>query len=463
MDSEVKEEGNKPKLERAPKWLRQLQLHSWEPEILLSGIVLYGLFQTPELLDKLLVFVQVNLYGGNSDIDNLVAILKVAIYWLTLGLILHLISRGIWVGMVGLSFTFPKGINIERLHLSPKFKNHLEKIPSIQSIIISLEKLCSSLFSISFMLFMCMIGGYFFFLALLIIPLMTLAYIFFDGNWSGFNDMFLATYVITLVVIALIGLIDFVTLGFIKRFKWLSRIYWPIYRFISILTLSRLYRPIYYSIVSNFSKWKISIFLIAFVSISFKMIDSDSTYPGDQFSKIELWNNSMNTGAFSGYYDDQNSDKFSQRAHIQSDIIRGNTIRLFVVSRADLEDSVRSYSNYDSLVINLDTARHYINLHAMKNFYHVYIDDSLVRDLDWRFHYKSQTGQKGILTWIGVSDLDEGLYSLRIAGPDEMYRGSFAKIPFYREFNTNGFLQQIQPAQNEEDPDYLRLKPFLPK
>jgi hypothetical protein len=192
-------------------------------------------------------------------------------------------------------------------------------------------------------------------------------------------------------------------------------------------------------------------------------IISDAPYPGDNISNIDLWNNRMNTAAFSGYYDDQNADTYSLRAHIQSDIIRGNTIRLFVVARVDLEDSIKRYSNYDSLITNLDTARRYIDLHAMSNFYHIYIDDSLLSNLEWRFHYKTQTQQKGILTWINIRNLDEGLYDISINGPKNMYRNPFAKIPFYREINANTMLPEFRPTLKEDDPDYLKLKPILPK
>lgn len=118
-----------------PKWLDELQQKSWEPEILLSGIVLYGMFQAPGLLDSFLAFAKLNIDGNFNSLDNLVALLKIGFYWLTLGLILHLISRGIWVGMVGLSFTFPDGIKKENLKLSPRFRKRVDRIPSIEQII----------------------------------------------------------------------------------------------------------------------------------------------------------------------------------------------------------------------------------------------------------------------------------------------------------------------------------------
>ena len=259
---------NSPQIEK-PAWLDELQQKSWEPEILLSGIVLYGMFQAPDLLDRFYQYATLNLYDNSSDIENLVTILKIAFYWLTFGLILHLISRGIWVGMVGLSFTFPKGINKDKLKLSPTFEKVIDKTPPIEKIIINLEKICSSLFSISFMLFMMMIGAYFYFLIMLVVPILTFVWLFDIDDFTYTQGIIVGVYALTILGIGFISLIDFITLGFLKRFKWLSKIYYPVYWLMSTLTFSRVYRPIYYTIVTNFGKWKIALFLAAFIMISF--------------------------------------------------------------------------------------------------------------------------------------------------------------------------------------------------
>lgn len=156
-----------------PKWLEDLQQKSWEPEILLSGIVLYGMFKVPELLDDFLLYFKLNIFGNSTDIDNLVALFKMGIYWLITGLIMHLICRGIWIGMVGLSYTFPNGIKISKINYAEPFQDKVRNIASYEEIVIRLEKISSTLFSVSFMLFMSLLGGYLFFLVLIIVPFTT--------------------------------------------------------------------------------------------------------------------------------------------------------------------------------------------------------------------------------------------------------------------------------------------------
>ena len=446
-----------------PNWLTELQQKSWEPEILLSGIVLYGLFQIPSILDSMLLYANDNLFGDTIDLDSLVNSLKVALYWLTCGLILHLISRGIWVGMVGLSFTFPYGINKNRLKVSGKFEQVLDKIPSIEQIIINLEKVSSALFSISFMLFMVMMGAYLFILIFLVIPLVGFDQLIDFDSLGTVGESIVSIYAISIIVMGFVSLIDFITLGFFRQFKWLSKIYYPFYWIVSIVTLSRFYRPIYYTIISNYGKWKIGLFLIFFAITSFLGVGGlqDSVMPGEALSQLEIWNNKRGSTSFSGHYDDQNDDFHSIQAQIQSDIISENTVRLFVVLKASREDSIRKFCNYDSLVNDTELRTHQIELKCASDFYHVYLDDSLMTDLPWLFHYKQQTEQRGIITYLDISQIHQGMHSVKVTGPKKMH-GTFADIPFYREISNDGYYVPKQNTkQNEED--YMRLKGVLPK
>ncbi|MEM8896423.1 MAG: hypothetical protein AAGC88_17720, partial [Bacteroidota bacterium] len=155
---------------KTPKWLKETQLKSWEPEILISGIVLFGLLQVPDLLDQLLLFVSKEITGTDSDFNNAISTMKTSVFWLILGLIIHLITRGIWIGLIGLSFVIPTGINRNRLKFTNEFNTEINKLPQLNKLIIRWEKICSSIFSISFLLFMSVLGAYSFLFFTLVVP-----------------------------------------------------------------------------------------------------------------------------------------------------------------------------------------------------------------------------------------------------------------------------------------------------
>lgn len=441
-----------------PKWLEDLQQKSWEPEILLSGIVLYGMFKVPDLLDDFLIFFKANIYGDSTDIDNLVSLFKIGVYWLIGGLILHLICRGIWIGMVGLSYTFPTGINHDKLKYTGKFKQKVERTPSYEQIVMRLEKISSSLFSLSFMLFMSLIGGYAFFFILVILPFFGLL-IYFDIGFSGtFFDLF-QYYVMLILAVAIVGLGDFLTMGFMRRFKWFARIWWPFHKIISILTFSRFYRPIYYGMVSHLNKWVVFLLLAVFVfgSIFGTSNLNESYYSGDPYVRLDLWDNAgYGLSVFSGYYQDQNADKPSARAHIPSDVISGDVLRLFLVADIDVEDNMLEFTSLDSLIeLYPDEPRSALKMEVVGNYYHVLLDTIQVSDTQWFFHYNLSTGQRGYLTYLNVSDLEEGVHQVTLRYAYDTTR-SFVKIPFYRD-------RTFQPPAREVSEPLEQAQEFQPK
>lgn len=442
-----------------PKWLEELQQRSWEPEILLSGIVLYGMFKVPDLLDDFLVFFKLNIFGNSTDINNLVALFKMGIYWLITGLILHLICRGIWIGMVGLSYTFPKGIISDNVSYKGKFQSKIEATPSYEKIVMRLEKISSSLFSVSFMLFMSLIGGYFFFLILIILPF-TISYIYFDLSFQGPAFDAFQIYVAIIVGIAFIGLFDFVSLGYLRRFRWFSRLYWPLHKFISILTLSRFYRPIYYGVVTNFNKWAFFLFLAAFsfISILGAGIIANTNYPGDKLSRISIWNTIQGHSAYSGYYSDQNDGHPSWRAQIQSDIITGNVLKLFVAAHIGYEERMLKRSPLDSLKkVYPDTSNAALESIVVQSFFKVGLDYQEVEISKWYFHYQLESNQRGFLTYIDISNLQEGMHHLQVTiFSDSTFQNMISDIPFYRD-------KSLLPSNSNKSEEPENSPDFQPK
>lgn len=442
-----------------PKWLDELQQRSWEPEILLSGIVLYGMFKVPDLLDEFLAFFELNVFGNSQDMDNLVALFKMGIYWLIGGLILHLICRGIWIGMVGLSYTFPEGIRMDRLNYRGKFRDKMERIHSYEKIVIRLEKVCSSLFSVSFMLFMSLIGGYLYFFILVILPF-TIGYLVFEMGFNGPAFQAFQVYVFIVLGIGLIALLDFVSLGYLRGFKWFSKLFWPIHQFISAVTLSRFYRPIYYGVVTNFNKWVFFIFLLLFTVISLFGAASltNQVYPGDSYSQLELWDNDQGYVAFSGNYDDQNQDFPSVRAHIPSDVISGDVLKLFVVSHISYEKKMLQTMPLDSLKEAYpDTSEAALKLMVVDSYFTVSIDNQEIDVNQWFFHYKQHTGQRGFITYLNISDLAEGSHQLKVSLPNKL---NISVIPFYKDITFNPSTNQGQVKKPEQEGEDFQPKPF---
>lgn len=415
-----------------PKWLTDLQQRSWEPEILLSGIVLLGMLRVPGLLDGLSRYFKLNVFGDLNDVDNLVAMFKVGIYWLISGLVLHLICRGIWIGMVGLSYAFPKGIQIDKLEYQEPFRGKVSRVSSIEQIVIRLEKVCSLLFSISFLLFMSLIGGYLFLFMLIIIPF-AISYVFLNKGLSGtFYDLF-QIYVAIIFSLGMLGLIDFLSLGYFRKYKWFAKAFWPIHRMMSVLTLSRFYRPIYYGIVTNLNRWAFFVFLVTFsvISILGSGASSFSFYDGDAFSRLELWEGREGAIAFSAFYQNQNHERPSEFAQIPSDVITGGVLRLFLIANIRKEGDILAYKPLDSLrQANPEISQANLKLKAIHAYYQLFLDGEAVVTDRWFFHYHEATGQRGYLTYISLKSVEPGTHIVQLRDPEG---NPYVTIPFYRD------------------------------
>ena len=149
------------KTQHYKNWLQRIQEQSWEPEILISGIVLFSLFQIPPYIEQANEYL--NLYSvlmftrGNVD-EVLAAVLLTANYWLIFGFATHLMGRSIWAAFVGLSYVYVDGVNMDRLKYPKKYLNLIQKTADYKRLIVRLERFCSTVFAASFLLFMCTLG-----------------------------------------------------------------------------------------------------------------------------------------------------------------------------------------------------------------------------------------------------------------------------------------------------------------
>ncbi|MEQ9301479.1 MAG: hypothetical protein RIF33_23070 [Cyclobacteriaceae bacterium] len=396
---------------------------------MISGIVLFGLLQVPDLLDEMLLFVKREITNRYTDMDNFVSIMKVSVFWLVLGLIIHLITRGIWIGLVGLSFVLPDGMNRSRLKFVKEFDQEIDRIPSINGLIIRWEKICSSIFSISFLLFMSVVGAYVFVFCLLGIPYFL--FDFFDVYEA--IDPYFDAYSIIVRIVAVIVMIDYLTFGLVKKIPVFSRVYHPFSQVVRVISLSFLYRPIYYAWASHANRWIFMVVMILFIVANYVL--ADRFYRTDRIdvenSNVSLFFSTMGNGAYSGYYEDMDVEFYSFRAQIPSDIIEGNVLRVFVALSPDHEDDIVSKCGFDETIDRQEIGAAKA-LACFNEAYQLSLGDSLLTDVAYKFHYRQSNQQKGLLTWIDISTLPEGMSELKVKLILEKDTIRYAEIPFYK-------------------------------
>jgi hypothetical protein len=421
---------SEPKPVASGHWLKRRQELSWEPEILISGIVLYALFQLPDWIDRFQQFLNnwsLLFYFGMVD-ETVAAILKTSVYFLISGLVINLVFRSIWVGMIGLSYVFPKGIHIEKLKLIDFFETRVRKLKSYPEAVRELDRVCSTIYSATFLLFMATLGVTLFLFGITLLAVLPLKlHLISIHTFSNHADLFL---LIMVLVFGLVYFLDFVTLGWLKRIKWLAVVYRPIYVCMSVVTLAPLYRGIYYGLISNFNRWKIGGAAVIYVVLFFVIVNHQRG--GSLFFDGEkLHKNSLGVTAYDGYYRDMNPKKHSSWISIQSMKIGTEPIEVFLPYKNAFEDSIVSrFSRKFGIERREILEKDSLALASIRDYFSFRLDGKKLPEVDLFFINWSTMEKKGLIGFIPTDSLSAGNHYLELwVNNEEPVLG--AKVPFF--------------------------------
>ncbi|PIB27022.1 hypothetical protein BFP77_13360 [Maribacter sp. 4U21] len=328
--------------------LDELQVQSWQLELVISGFAIFGLFSSLEPLFEFAI--DKKLEGSKLQFIFLYTI-YISCLLAIVNLIIHVLLRGLWIGAVGIR-SVSGDIDFEALNISKVFKAHLQKkIGTFDRYIISLENYSSILFGVTFLIAFITIA-----LALNFIIFIFCFMFFWESDFFPFELKAILGFLLIPAFILghLITLIDFILPGIVKRSQDVAKAYLPIYKIFSVLTLSFIYRPILYNLLDNKFGKKIIYSLIPLYGIllffySLKLNESNFFDPYEQ---------SSNQVAFRRNYKDmisRNGDYIGYAA-ISSKIITQPFPEITIPYSKYLEDDI---IEYDTLLRPQSDARGY--------------------------------------------------------------------------------------------------------
>ncbi|WP_291785482.1 hypothetical protein [Cecembia sp.] len=420
-----------PSKNTIPKWLKRVQENSWEPEILLSGLVLIGLLQLPEKIRFLSNYMRSEALSGN--LSGVFTGMEQVVYVLILGLLVHLFLRSVWVGLIGLTYTFPKGIQAEKLGYQPQFERKVKSLSSLENQIILLEKICSSIFATCFFLIMLIIGimaSVIIFVAFVFLLAHLLESLGISGAyWMDLN----LDLIITIIFMVLV--LDFIGLGIYRKNKYLAKIYYPIHRFIGWITFSKFYRSIYYVFASNLRKGYLIGFFVLFIVFSFIGQNRMQQAPDESaFSFIKFYSRSPGTTLFSGNFEDRNQNWSSYLLEIPSPIVSGRFLELRVKHQKILENKMMEVCGLKPEDLKDSNEQANQNkLDCMNAVYAIFLDGEKVENPDWLFYFHQDEKRKGLITFVDIGNLALGRHYLEVKVNTSTPAYSLGTIPFMKE------------------------------
>ncbi|MEQ8546834.1 MAG: hypothetical protein RIC03_02935 [Cyclobacteriaceae bacterium] len=410
-----------------------------ELEILLSAAIIFAALKMDDGIAGLITGA-INANVPNSS-PLLIGLAVAGLYLSTimpLSIVIHFTLRIYWLSLMGLKSAFP-----QENHDLSKYSDYFQKVVgrslNLDKHIRLIDKISSSLFAFSFLSLFAFCFSFISFVLIL------------EGiDGSGLPEIFSYGFAGFMLIYAF----DFFSLGRIKRIRWkyFQYVYVPVYWTFNVLTLSFLYRGIYYTFIHSLPRYIIGILLPFYIFLALFLFNLGYTdsgfYPTDAISEEFSGNVSHPL-----MYDEeivQRENVTVQNPFIPSYIIDKNHLELSIPVTYDLEDSLISacgitpfeerglnWRNYATFSFNeltypeaFDRSENVDKILACLQERTKVRIDSLDHKVDFILARRQQPAKTIFKTVINLSDLHEGNHTLHVQMPVSI-RNSKISIPFY--------------------------------
>ncbi|MBV6645827.1 MAG: hypothetical protein KI790_10280 [Cyclobacteriaceae bacterium] len=439
------------------QWLKKLEQESWQLELLVSAFTIFLLIQANMAYSDFLqgLRFQYDVSGSLFSFAYIfLSLIGASITALVFFLVIHLLLRGFWIGSIGLR-SVQSRIDFEDLKYSEFFTKRLEKrVVSLDRLVVMLDEICSVIFSFSFLVISILIsfGTYLIFLSIVAFLLDGLG-IHLDGWLEEVYQVVAAAIMILVLLTGIVYLLDFFSLGFFKKYRRLSKLYYPIYKFYGWITLSAVSRSIYYYLISKFSKKKIRLgYLVGLAFFLYSVL-----IDFDQFQFYPHERNHNESTILSNHYDDKRSeDDFVERVSLKSEMVSGKYMPLFIRYESKDNELIQSQcegfepKKRDGFNFNLSikfreggitiSSQKFEDedidrlLKCLTAIFQVSINDSVYSEPKYYFHKHPGKDQYGIYTMLSTNGFLTGENVLKVSkkvDEEDQEWEDYAFVPFW--------------------------------
>ncbi|SFO06906.1 hypothetical protein SAMN04488519_103309 [Algoriphagus ornithinivorans] len=360
-------------------WLENLQRNSWEPEIIITGLILAFLFIFPAKIYEFSAYLVQDLGTGFLLSTLVLFYLSVVISVFKIFFIVQLSLRFIWAGLLGLSYAFPKGVNQEKLFKVAQGYSYQHP----DEMVLRMEKICSMTLAYP-----------------VSISILILIFTFYLGTLIAikvlFNLPFMAIYAFFLISIMAYAIL-MATMKKNKFKNWYSNT--------MLSSVGATYQ-------SNIGKWFTVWYGLIVILLSIPVILNDVKGFDLFFNEKNLSETDINWPISEYYFEDVHpEEKRYPRAYAQSQIMEGSSYRLGLPFYVDDNKSLASLR--EKFQDELDSIS-WGKIEAMPDLYQIYIDDEPYYPKNWLPLKSSISGQKSFETILYLDSLESGIHELRV-------------------------------------------------
>ena len=401
---------------------------TWELELLISGAVLFALFQIPGALNGFFARLEPHATATAGSAIFLVELyVRAIVFALIASFVVHLVARAYWVGLVGLHSVFPRGVRWEEMKVGPITERlYRERLASLPRLIARTDNFCSVIFSFAFLLVLL-----FAFTVVVSGALGLLAYGLAHAFGGGRNTRlyFIAVCALFAAVPVLTSVVDRRWGARLAAGSRPERMLAGAARFGYRVSFLNVMGPVFLTLLTNIGRRKlILIFYAAFMGI-IVFVAAERLASSDRLSvnSYDYFGSSDAHGVNYRFYETQRSedDILPRTPSIQSDVIRDPYVKLFIPY---------SPARHNVLLPQTCPRLHVLQdrgiqlgadpaipdtlavpvLNCLATLHAVTLNGVALRDLDFRFYEHPRTGIKGIIAYIPTDSLPRGLNVLTV-------------------------------------------------
>ncbi len=418
------------------RWLQKLKDESWEAELLISTVAIFGSFQLFKVID----------WATNIFIDYLppnqyiigyfiVFFSLLAVSFLLSMFLIHFVMRAYWIGLLGLNSVFPD-YNIENSAYSPIYtQKMIDYLPKIKDTIPKIDEICSVIFSMAFS----------FLMMYLYISISSSIYVLLYNLLDDYVPSYILLIPVGIMAIFMLGQIIIGLIAQLKIYKeneMIQTLYFKsvvIGNYLVIGPLSKSIMQIFMLFGSNYKNKKYLskiAFPLLIVSLIFCLYETSETNILYLF-RSDTYFTDKNKAETAYYAEEKPETKFLLNPEIESSLIHRNTFRLFIPimrNEKSRSDSIcpRFEENKDLSNLENRMLRDQYRQKCYEKYHHIQLDNKPL-EVPLLKHNHPKNNQVGVLAFIDVQNLEKGIHRLKVTknfGEEDLQSW---EIPFYYE------------------------------
>lgn len=412
---------------------RDMHTRTYEIELLISGALVFGLFQVPGAIEHAFDAWMPRFDGLATAVASYLFLYALMIAYSLLGMfILQLAMRGYWVALLGLESVWPDGWNWDQLKFGPYSRPYVEaQVPTLAVSIDRADDRASVIFAAGALL--AMVFLYSLMLSIMALPVGWLVATV-SGGYLGHVAAFFTVLGLALGTLIVLPLVDRFAGHRIARDSAGGRLLDRLTRALLRLSIVRIVGPVQFVFQSRMGEKSLTVAMTLAASLLGMIMIGGLLWRAGEL-RVDGWTRYSSEAGTVGFepaqYRDSGVARTGTAPSIDSDIIRGPYLRVYLPYRPRRHNPLLEKTcPLTGPVVDQMSA----SAACLGGLHTLLLDDQPLQALTFDFTRDAGSDFVGVITFIDVRTLAPGRHVLQIDAPgrDEGTTATY-RIPFYRE------------------------------